>query len=40
VVQTGPPDTTRIDALLPNRTFTDLDEAIAQMLASPEAPPH
>ena len=39
-VQTGPADTTRIDALLPNRRFTDLDEAIAQMLASPEAPVH
>jgi nucleoside-diphosphate-sugar epimerase len=39
-VQTGPADTTRIDALLPKRTFTDLDGAIAQMLASPEAPVH
>ena len=39
-VQTGAPDTARIDALLPNRTFTDLNEAIALMLASPEAPRH
>ena len=37
-VQTGPPDTTRIDKLLPNRKFTDLDKAIAQMLASAEPP--
>jgi nucleoside-diphosphate-sugar epimerase len=37
-VQTGPPDTTRIERLLPNRKFTELPNAVAQMLASPEAP--
>ncbi len=33
-VQTGLPDTTRIDTLSPNRKFTELDKAVEQMVAS------